>query len=119
MTIVTLANLAGGLNADLSPEELGPGFWSVTWNMRFADGYASRFGGMTQAFATPVITPYYITPYATTTARFWIHAGLAAIYADDGTTRTNITGLAIPTGGIDDRWTGGSLSGVQVLNNDH
>lgn len=117
MSIVTLANLAGGLNADLSPEELGPGFWSVSWNMRFADGYASRFGGMTQAFTTPVITPYYIAPYATTTARFWIHAGLAAIYSDDGTTRTNITGASVPTGGIDDRWTGGSLNGVQVLNN--
>jgi hypothetical protein len=84
--------------------------------MRFADGYASRFRGMAQVFATPAVTPYFIMPYATTSARYWVHAGVAAVYVDDGTTRTDITGTA-PTGGVDDRWSGGSLNGVMVLNN--
>lgn len=105
-----------GLAADLSPEELGDGVWSASSNMRFALGYAARFKGTVQVFAAPAVTPYYIAPYATSTARFWVHAGLAAVYVDDGTTRTDITGTA-PTGAIDDRWTGGSINGVLVLNN--
>lgn len=116
MSIVKFPNVAGGLNTDLSPEELGPGFWSSSQNMRFGDGYASRMRGMTAAFTTPAITPYYLISYATPSAKFIVYAGLITIYCDDGTTRTAITGTA-PTGAIDDRWTGGAVNGVLVLNN--
>ena len=105
-----------GLNADQTPEELGDGVWSSTTNMRFENGYAVRFRGMTAAFTTPVVTPYFCAPYATTTKRFLVYAGLTAIYADDGTTQTDVTGTA-PTGTAADRWTGGALNGVMVLNN--
>jgi len=111
-----IENCGSGINSDLTPEEIGPGFWNISQNMRFADGYATRFRGMAQVFNTPAVTPYFLTPYATTTARYWIHAGTNAVYADDGTTRTNITGTA-PTGGIDNRWSGGSINGVLILNN--
>ena len=103
---LTIANCGTGLNADLSPEELGAGVWTASQNMRFANGYAQRFRGTAQIFATPAVTPYYIAPYTTTTTRFWVHAGLAAVYVDDGTTRTDITG-PIPSGAIADRWSGG------------
>ena len=116
MTIARIDNCGVGLNSDLTPEELGSGVWSAVENMRFRNGYAEKFKGSKQAFTTPVITPYFLTPYTTTTKRYWVYAGLTAIYADDGTTQTNITGTA-PTGAIDDRWTGGSLNGVLVLNN--
>ena len=116
MTLATVDGCGVGLNADLTPEELGAGVWSNTQNMRFSNGYAERFRGTKQVFATPAITPYWLTPYATTTARYWVHAGLAAVYVDDGVTRTNITGTA-PTGAIDDRWTGGVLNGVLAINN--
>lgn len=121
MSLAQFMAIAGGVNLDLSPEELPANFKSFTWNgltqnMRFADGYASRFRGFSQIFADPLVTPYFITPYATSTARYWIHCGLAKVYADDGTTRTDITGTA-PTGAIDDRWTGGVLNGVLALNN--
>lgn len=105
-----------GLNSDLTPEELGNGVWSVTENMRFNNGYAERFRGTQQVFDTPTITPYWIAPYTTNSARFWIHAGLTKVFADDGTTRTEITGTA-PTGTASDRWTGGSVNGVLVMNN--
>ena len=114
--LVTVDNCGAGIAADLSPEELGSGVWSSSLNVRFNNGYAERFKGTTQAFDTPSVTPYFITPYATTTARYWVHAGLNAIYVDDGTTRTNITGSA-PSGAVDDRWTGGSVNGVLILNN--
>lgn len=90
----TIDNCGIGLNADLTPEELGGGVWSSTSNVRFNNGYAERFKGYVQVFGTPSVTPYYITPYTTSLARFWLHAGIAAVYVDDGTTRTNITRLA-------------------------
>ena len=116
MSIVKLSNVAGGLNADLSPEELATNFWSASSNMRFANGYASRFRGTTAAFTTPSITPYFVIAYAVPASKFIVYAGLTAIVCDDGTTRTTITGTA-PTGAIDDRWTGGAVNGVLVLNN--
>lgn len=113
---VTIDNCGQGMNADLTPEELGNGVWTNVSNVRFNNGYAERFKGTTQAFTTPSVTPYFIAPYVTNTARYWLHAGLASVYVDDGTTRTDITGTA-PTGAIDDRWTGGSINGVWVMNN--
>ncbi len=109
-------NCGTGLNADLTPEELGTGVWTSASNIRFNNGYAERFKGTAQVFSTPSVTPYYISPYATSTVRYWIHAGLASTYADDGTTRTNITGPA-GTGAVDDRYTGGSINGVYIQNN--
>ena len=116
MSIATVSNCGQGLNADLTPEELGVGVWSDVSNVRFSNGYAERFRGMTQVFATPAVTPYWCAPYVYVTTKFIVHAGLAAVYVDDGTTRTDITGTA-PTGAIDDRWTGGTLNGIFVCNN--
>jgi hypothetical protein len=116
MTIAKIDNCGIGLNNDLSPEELGNGVWSSVNNMRFRNGYAERFRGAVASFTTPVVTPYYLTPYTTTTKRYWVHAGTAAVYADDGTTQTNITQNSF-TGSVDDKWTGGSVNGVLVLNN--
>ena len=117
MAIVTIP-LAGqyGVITDQQPQELPINAWSYASNMRFRDGCAERFGGEGQIFTSPSVTPYYIQPFTNVSGRYWIHAGLTSIYSDDGTTRTNITGTA-PTGAIDDRWTGGSLNGVAILNN--
>ena len=114
--IAGVKDCGSGINSDLSPEELGVGFWSASQNMRFADGYAARFRGTRQVFDTPTVTPYFLMPYAASTARYWVHAGLTSVFADDGTSRANITGTAL-TGAIDDRFTGGTLGGVLVLNN--
>jgi len=111
-----VANCGAGINFDLSAEELGDGVWSASENIRFSSGYARLFGGFKQTLTAPAVTPYFITHYATTTTRFIVHAGISAIYVDDGNTRTDITGTA-PTGAINNRWTGGSLNGVLVLNN--
>lgn len=116
MPTVKVDGCGSGVNNDISPEELGLGVWNTAENMRFATGYSARFGGMKQVFSTPSVTPYWIAPYQTATAKYIIHAGTNAVYSDDGTTRTNITGTA-PTGGIDDRWTGGTVNGVFVMNN--
>jgi hypothetical protein len=67
-------------------------------------------------YSAPAVVPYALFPYAQGGNTYWVHCGLSAVYVDNGTTRTNITGTA-PTGAIDNRWTGGVLSGVLVLNN--
>lgn len=117
MAIVKINNCGQGVNYDLMAEEIAPGMWSDVQNMRFRNGFAERFRGLTNIFGTPSAIPYWITPYGTASTRYWIHAGLANVYADDGTTRTEITPASAPTGAIDDRWTGGVLNGVLVMNN--
>ena len=114
--IETVSNCGQGLNTDLTPEELGAGVWSDAENVRFSNGYAERFRGMAQLYATPAVVPYFVAPFAVNAIKYIIHMGLAAGYADDGTTRTDITGTA-PTGAIDNRWTGGTLGGIFYVNN--
>jgi hypothetical protein len=105
-----------GIIRDQTPHELPPNAWSNGRNMRFLDGYARRFEGNTQVFSDTSVTPYFLMPHSVGSTRYWVHAGLAAVYVDDGSTRTDITGTT-PTGAIDDRWTGGALSGLLILNN--
>lgn len=110
-----------GINKDQQPQELAENVWSEGANVRFRDGGMERMKGEQKVFDTPAVTPYWLQPYYTTTAQYWIHAGLAAVYADTyvagAPSRTNITPTVAPTGGIDDRWTGGVLNGVLVMNN--
>jgi len=105
-----------GVVHDAMPQELPPGVWSACQNMRFSKGFAERCGGIYDQFTAPAVTPYWLHCYETPSATFWVHAGLAAVYVDDGTTRTDISGASY-TGAIDDRWTGGVLGGVLVMNN--
>ena len=105
-----------GYIADQEGYELTPSAFSYVKNMRFSRGWAERGGGYSQVFTNTSVIPYFITPYSTATINYIVHAGLAAVYVDDGSTRTNITGTA-PTGVVTDKWTGGSSSGILVLNN--
>jgi hypothetical protein len=96
MPIVKIPDCGRGVNLDLTPEELQAGMWSDCRNMRFKDGYAQRFGGMAQIFDTPTTDLRWITAYQTATKRFFVTAGTDRVFADDGTTRTEITRLAEP-----------------------
>lgn len=118
MTRITIP-LAGqyGVIKDVPPQELPINAWSDAINIRFRDGAAQRFLGEKQVFTTPTQTPYYLQPYNQGGSRWWVHAGLATVYADNGTTTSNITPSPAPSGAIDDRWTGGTLNGVNILNN--
>lgn len=88
-------------------------------NIRFRDGYAQRFGGLALAapLTQPIDAPYWLQSYNTVSGRFWVYAGVDSVTADDGTTRTDITGPTVPSGDEDDRWTGGVLSSVLVMSN--
>ena len=106
-----------GYLADAVPQELPENGWSYAQNFRFRNGYAERFRGETQVFTAPSVIPYWLTSFRNQTSKLWIHAGLNRVYVDDGSTRTDLTPVVPFTGNIDDRWTGGSASGVLVANN--
>ena len=106
-----------GVLADAVAQELPINAWSAAKNVRFRDGYTERVGGQVPIFSAPSVTPYFLTPYTTPAARFWVHAGTQKVFVDDGTTRSEITPGTPFAGAQDDRWTGGSVSGVLVLNN--
>lgn len=106
-----------GYVADATPQELPVNAWSYAQNFRFRNGYAERFQGDSQVFTTPSVTPYFIIPYRSGVSKFWVHAGIARVYVDDGATRTDLTPVSPYTGTVDDRWTGGVASGVMVINN--
>ena len=116
---VTTVPAAGqyGYVADAAPQELPVNAWSGAKNFRFKGGYAERFLGESPVFTAPSVTPYYITPFRNLTSKFWVHAGVARVFVDDGASRTDLTPVTAYTGSIDDRWTGGSASGVLVINN--
>lgn len=118
MPIIKVTDVSKGLNADLTPEELQPGTWTSVSNMRFSNGYASRFKGTAKVFETPSEAPYFIAPFQTNTKRYWITAGLTKVFADDGVgARVEITPASLFTGAVDDRWSGGALGGLLVMTN--
>lgn len=105
-----------GVNKDLLPSELAAGVWSDCLNVRFRNGFAQKRKGIQSAYTTPTATPYWIGTFGTSAARYLVQAGTSTVFVDDGSARTNITGVA-PTGARDDRWTGSDFNGVLVLNN--
>ena len=115
MVTVPLAGQYGFI-ADQPTQELPINAWSRVENMRFRGGLAERVGGHASIFAAPTVTPLHLAPYQTATKRYWVHCGTSSVFADDGTTRNNITGPT-PTGTASDRWTSTVLGGVLVLNN--
>lgn len=118
MSIITVPMLGQyGVIKDQPPHELPINAWSDAANIRFRENGAERFKGEKSPFATPAVTPYWLQQYNANNKRFWVHAGTSALYADDGTTRTNITPTSAPTGTVDDRWTGGVLNGFLIANN--
>lgn len=106
-----------GVNLDLLPSELATGMWSDAANVRFRDGFMQKRKGTTAAYTTPTATPYWIGTFSTSTARFLVQASTAKVFVDDGSTRTEITGVSAPTGARDDRWTGCDFNGVLIMNN--
>lgn len=105
-----------GLNLDAQPQELPDGAWSGAANVRFRNGAVERMKGEQRVFAPPTVTPHWLQPYYPTGKRYWVHAGLSQVFADDGVARVEITPATAPTATLDDRWTGGVLNGVLVAN---
>lgn len=81
----------GGVNKDALPSELAPGQWSDALNVRFRAGFAARRGGVGQVYATPTVTPYFLSSFLTDSTRYMIAAGIARVFAHSGNTESEIT----------------------------
>lgn len=88
--IVAIPDCGKGVNKDLLPAELPPGFWSDCSNFRFRNGFAEQFEGLSTV-ATPSLPLFWIAPYATSSTRFIMEGAITKIYAYDGSARTEIT----------------------------
>jgi hypothetical protein len=117
LSLITIPALGSiGLIRDQQPHETALSAITDSLNVRFRDTSAERFGGEAAVFSSPSVTPYWLGLYSANTSRFVVHAGVASVFVDDGSTRTDITGTA-PTGAAGNRWSGGVLNGVLVMNN--
>lgn len=115
--LLPIKDCGKGVNKDALPTELAPGMWSDGLNVEFGDGFARQRKGVQVVYTTPTAVPYFMMTATLGATRYLIQAGTATIFADDGSTRTDLTPASAPTGGRDDRWTGGVLNGVPFLNN--
>lgn len=113
---IPIQGCGDGCNLDLPASELPPNVWSGGLNVCFRNGLLRNRKGIAEAFTTPTAVPYWMGIFITASARFVVQASTTSVFVDDGSTRTDITGTA-PTGGRDDRWTGGDFNTVLVLNN--
>ena len=114
--LLPVQDCGAGVNLDLLPSELAPGMWSDASNMRFRNQFAEKRKGISTAYTTPTVVPYWIGTFNTASKRFLMQLGTASAFADDGATRTEITG-PVPTGVRDDRWTAFDFNGIFVCNN--
>lgn len=115
--MIVKLDVGRGIATDQAPEELQPGVWSAGANVVFREGFAVRAPGAARIFDAPTVTPYFVAPFRVGASLFWLHAGLARVFVDDGTTRSDITRTTPYTGTPADRWTGGNLNGIFILNN--
>lgn len=118
MALVPFKNMGVGLNLDGFPHELAPNEWSAGENVRFRDGYAEKMQGEARIHGTLLTAPYALFPTQGILGRYWVYAGLTQLVSVDNDTHTDITRASGPyTGTVDNRWNGGVLSGVLVVNN--
>lgn len=122
MTIVRIPDCSLGVVTDQVPEDLPAGAWTDARNVRFKGGLVQTMRGIARIYDATTAVPYYVAPYANGGNVYWVHAGyylssLWYVYADNGTSRTDISPTPRPTCSINDRWTGGTLGGVLVMNN--
>lgn len=121
--IIPINNVGSiGVVADQQPHELPLHAWNDARNIRFREGFAEKIAGQQAVFDPPTVAPYFLLPITSTTAYWWIYAGLTKVYAQQGATHFNITrqtaGNDVNYAATADLgWTGCVLGGVAILNN--
>ena len=125
MPRVTVRNVGAlGVIPDLDqpPHEMPPEAWSRVQNINFIDGSARRALGESAVEGAPSVVPTYLFPAASFTSSLWVYTNLLKVFAVVGGVHTNITRQTAAvdvdyTGALDNRWNGGWLGGVMILNN--
>ena len=112
-----VSNLASiGQIKDQPGWQLPPEAWTKLVNIRIEDKQIGTIDGYSE-YGDTTAAPYYLLTAADDTVFRWIYPCLASIHmTTDGTTHYDVTGTT-PTGDADDRWNGGVLNGLPILNN--
>lgn len=125
MALIPYENLgSGGIVLDKASYELPPEIWSAGKNVRFKNNRVEKFPGHEQVTGTPSTPPRFLLPWPGPSDYYWIYAGTDEIYRVTGTTHGNITRYTTTPGDDDynatvaNRWSGGLLGGVPILNHD-
>jgi hypothetical protein len=112
-----------GINTDLSTYEVPDENWTDGNNVQFDNNRTNKILGHKQVFSPLLGTPYWLLYYKTIESDYWLYPSLTKIFrvkkvgATD--THTDVTRLS---GGdysatAENRWNGGVLGGVAILNN--
>lgn len=105
-------------DTDMPPEQLPPEAWSSGTNVRFQDGKAIKCKGNEKIYNPPTVAPHWLMPTPTTTAAYWVYAGLNDVYAVESSTHSKITrSSGTYTANVKSLWNGGMLGSVPILNN--
>lgn len=121
--LVPIENLANiGVVYDRRTYELPPEAWSAIRNARFRHGEVTRFPGYIEVYSetTPShsLAPMWLLPWSDVLNFYWIYTTQTKAYRMTSSVLTDITNAGGNYGaGADDRWTGGILGGVPILNN--
>ena len=118
--LVPVENLGQvGVVQDLPAHNLPPNVWTDARGVRFYDNSVWKAFGQTDVLGTPSIDPSYIYHHLGPSSVFWVYPGLAAVYATDGTTHSDITRAVGGAygGNANDIWQGTHLGGIEVFNN--
>lgn len=108
-----------GIVTDVPASLLPPEAWSDGRNVRFVDGNAQSGQDARQIAEAPAdFEPRWLLPARTDTDLFQMVAGNAAVYAFGANQFSDITRTSgAYTAGYADRWNGGVLNTIPVLNN--
>lgn len=108
-----------GIVADRKSYTLPPEAWSDGRNCRFIDGSVYPTFGHVEVAGTPTVSPYYLHgTLDLNLSPILAYAGLAKVYATDGTTHQEITRLSGDyTGTLNDLWQANEFGGISIFNN--
>lgn len=96
--------------------QLPPNAWTTLFNIRVNKKQLATIDGYGE-FGDTSAVPYYLLTASDDAYFRWIYPSTTSIYmTTDGTTHWDVTGTT-PTGGSSDRWNGGVLNGLPILNN--
>ena len=109
-----------GLNTDVSPWELGPGFINSGQNFRVINGTLSSFGGQALYSEIPEeIYPGHLHSVKTSLGEFWLVPGRNAVWGTNGTNWFDASSgetMSIPVGG-EMEWTSSRVGRNVVISN--
>lgn len=118
--LVPISNVGQhGVNQDLPEHRLPANAWTDARGVRFYDNSVWKAFGQQAELGTPTIDPYYIYHHLGPSSVFWAYPGLAAIFATDASTHTDITRAVggAYVGNADNIWQGTYLGGIEIFNN--